>query len=290
MGRVRVNLASGGIFEKPLVTCFKGTNGNYIVLDNETNGSMGLPIICIGRVDGSTISKIVDPTEWTSVKENLKTIIAGTALPYLPVPDTLNASDEFYTQLTLPIASFDLLKNTYHVETAPVEETPAAVETPIVEQPMADVSPIGPASPIDISPISMPEVPVTPTPVDVPAQPAPVETPIDIAPITTPTVEEQPVPPVEDIPISMDFTTPSVEPIPSPVNEVPVSEPITTDIPQVETPVVDTNPVVSPFEIDSSIVPNNTSSISDQDLKDMKDTFMKSCENMFDALVEKLKK
>ena len=286
MGRVRVNLASGSIFEKPLITCFKGTNGNYIVLDNETNGSMGNPIICIGRLDGSTISKIVDPTEWSAVKENLKTIIGGTALPYLAVPETLSASDEFYTQLTLPTASFDILKNTYTVEPPKVEETPVAQPEPIVEQPMADVSPIGPGSPIDITPIAQPE-PVA-SPIDLAAidQP-PVEPVTEVTPIEPPIANEQPVPPVEEAPITFDLPTPPVEP----VSEVPVSEPVVTDIPTIEQPTpVESTPVVSPFEIDNSIVPNATSNISDQDLKDMKETFMKSCENMFDALVEKLKK
>jgi len=287
VGRVRVNLASGSVFEKPLITCFKGTNGNYIVLDNETNGSMGLPIICIGRLDGTTISKIVDPTEWASVKENLKTIIAGTALPYLPVPETLSANDEFYTQLTLPIASFDLLKNTYKVESAPVEVTPAPVAEPVVEQPMADISPIGPTSPIDISPISMPETPVVEAPVASPIpEPTPIVPPVEPVPVTPQVVQEQPVSPVEETPVTINFETVPIEPAVPPVSEIPVSEPV----PTIETPVMENPAVVSPFEMDNSIVPDNTSSISDQDLQDMKETFMKSCENMFDALVEKLKK
>ena len=108
MSKIKVTLANGSVLEKPLVTCFKGNTGNYIVLDNETNGQMGYPIICISKFNGTSVEKIVDPNEWSSVKDNLKTIIAGTALPYLEVPSELTANDDFFTQLTLPVASFDL--------------------------------------------------------------------------------------------------------------------------------------------------------------------------------------
>ena len=269
MGRIKVNLASGSEFDKPLITCFKGTNGNYIVLDNEANGSMGLPIICIGRLEGTTISKIVDPTEWTAVKENLKTIIGGTSLPYLPVPENLSASDDFYTQLTLPIASFELLKNTYNVPAEEPAVQPEPVVAPVEEVPVASAPEIPESMPIDLSAIDNPVEPV----------------------VNNSVIEEQPVAPIEEAPaepaVQPEPIVAAPEEVPSIVpTEIPVVEPVSP----IETPITEEPPVVAPFEMDSSIVTDNTSTISDQDLKDMKETFMKSCENMFDALVEKLKK
>ena len=91
MSKIRVNLTSGNVFEKPLVTCFQGTSANYVVFDNEMNGSMGLPIICISKLNGNRLEKIFDQSEWASVKENLKSIISGSTLMYLAVPENLNA-------------------------------------------------------------------------------------------------------------------------------------------------------------------------------------------------------
>ena len=145
MSKVRVNLTSGNVFEKPLVTCFQGTSANYVVFDNEMNGSMGLPIICISKLNGNRLEKIFDQSEWASVKENLKSIISGSTLMYLEVPENLNAQDDFFTQLTLPVASFDVLKRSYNppkpepevmpapqpeVAQAPVQSAPEVMETP----------------------------------------------------------------------------------------------------------------------------------------------------------------
>ena len=128
MSKIRVNLTSGNFFEKPLVTCFQGTSANYVVFDNEMNGSMGLPIICISKLNGNRLEKIFDQSEWASVKENL------------------SAQDDFFTQLTLPVASFDVLKRSYNppkpepevmpapqpeVAPAPVQPAPEVMETPV---------------------------------------------------------------------------------------------------------------------------------------------------------------
>lgn len=189
MGKIKISLANGNVIEKPLITCFQGGAGNYLVLDNETNGSMGLPIICISKYNSGKAEKIVDPNEWAAVKENLKTIIAGTALPYISVPENITASDEFYTQLTLPVASFDLIKNSYKpVETTPATEMPA-IETPApAAAEMPNVNPLEPAVPT-------PQVPtMEPTVISAP-QPAPVgesnlASPVDITP--APVAESNP--------------------------------------------------------------------------------------------------
>lgn len=224
MGKIKVSLANGTIVEKPLVTCFQGSNGSYLVLDNETNGSMGLPIICISKYNNGTVSKISDPNEWTSVKENLKTIIAGTNLPYIQVPESLTASDDFYTQLTLPVASFDLIKNVYK----PIAE-PAPVEGPI-------------ATPV-VEPVSAPAVePVMPT------IPEPVVT------------NELPATPVVPEPVSV---------IPEPVAVPSMSAPLEA----------------------ASLQPAQANTSPEQtDIAAIKENFMKSCENMFDALIKQFNK
>ena len=44
MGKIRLNLVSGSSVEKPLITAFKENEIGYVILDNELNGSMGLPL------------------------------------------------------------------------------------------------------------------------------------------------------------------------------------------------------------------------------------------------------
>lgn len=248
MSKIRVNLTSGNVFEKPLVTCFQGTSANYVVFDNEMNGSMGLPIICISKLNGNRLEKIFDQSEWASVKENLKSIISGSTLMYLEVPENLSAQDDFFTQLTLPVASFDVLKRSYN----PPKPEP------------------------EVMPAPQPEVAPTPAP--------------------TPEVMETPAPPVMDGPISFGGM--------NTVNTAPV-------MPNMGAPVMNSNPapqmmgnsdmlgqtntMAMPNEMASmnNPVPNvnnqmpNPQPISNINYADLKETFMKSCENMFDALVKR---
>ena len=261
VSKIKINLTSGNVVEKPLVTCFKGTNGNYIVFDNETNGSMGLPIICISKFNGTTAEKIFDQNEWASVKENLKTIIAGTALPYLNVPDSITAQDDFFTQLTLPVASFDLLKNVYAPVTptvsAPAEVTPAPAEAPVVP--------------------SMPEVaaaPVVPEPMAFGSSevisPAPVMA-------TSPTTPVTPSTPVIDAPIIS--VTPEIAP--TPVASA-IDQPVA---PVISAPTVE--PQQAPVALETQATNNVSSPVNSADIIAIKENFMKSCENMFDALIKK---
>jgi len=210
VSKIKINLTSGNVVEKPLVTCFKGTNGTYIVFDNETNGSMGLPIICISKFNGSSAEKIFDQSEWASVKENLKTIIAGTALPYVSVPESITAQDDFFTQLTLPVASFDLLKNVYKpiaptVETSAVTAEPVVSPTPEVVQaaPLMEPAPIAQSEVIAPAPI-MPAEPIAPLPpvVETPVVPnAPI--------IDTPVMAPMPETPVAPAVTNSESTTTS---------------------------------------------------------------------------------
>ena len=255
MSKIKIKLASGNMLEKPLVTCFKSANGSYIVFDNEANGQMGYPIICISKINGNEVQKIVDPNEWASVKENLKTIIAGTNLEYLNVPEELNGQDDFYTQLTLPVTSFDLLKNVYS-PAAPepkVEETPVA---PMPEEAAPEVQNPFAAEPATIAPV-MPEAPAVESPITSPV----IDTPV--VNMDAPVVETSPV---IDMP-SMPEAAPAIE---------------MPGMPEVQTPVAPAPAVETPIEAPVVDVPSNNDEIAA-----LKESFMKSCENMFDALIKK---
>lgn len=241
MSKIRVNLTSGNVFEKPLVTCFQGTSANYVVFDNEMNGSMGLPIICISKLNGNRLEKIFDQSEWASVKENLKSIISGSTLMYLDVPENLSAQDDFFTQLTLPVASFDVLKRSYN----PPKPEP------------------------EVMPAPQPEV-----------APAPVQ--------SAPEVMETPAPPVMDGPISFGgMNTVNTAPV---MNSNPAPQMMgNSDM------LGQTNTMAMPNEMASmnNPMPNvnnqmpNPQPNSNINYADLKETFMKSCENMFDALVKR---
>lgn len=252
MSKIRVNLTSGNVFEKPLVTCFQGTSANYVVFDNEMNGSMGLPIICISKLNGDRLEKIFDQSEWASVKENLKSIISGTTLMYLAVPENLSAQDDFFTQLTLPVASFDVLKRSYN---------PPQPEQEVMPAPQPEVAP---------------------------------------APAPTPEVMETPAPPVMDGPISFGgMNTVNTAPVMSNMG-APVmnSNPATNPAPQMmgmndmlgQTNNMAMQNGMAPMNNSMPNVNNqmpNPSPVSNINYADLKETFMKSCENMFDALVKR---
>lgn len=197
MEKIKINTMSGMNLEKPLVTAFKSNTGEYVVFDNEMNGTMGLPIILVTKLVNNSLSLIPD-TEWNSVKEVLRLIISGNQVDYISVGESINAEDNFFKQLTLPVASFEALKNNYKpvsvdsleskVENvAPVLENvvqkPEVVEpvnvAPQVQQPVENTvvmpdAPVQSQTIASVNPI-MPEVaPVTPevnqTVVDTPVE------------------------------------------------------------------------------------------------------------------------
>ena len=197
MEKIKINTMSGMNLEKPLVTAFKSNTGEYVVFDNEMNGTMGLPIILVTKLVNNSLSLIPD-TEWNSVKEVLRLIISGNQVDYISVGESINAEDNFFKQLTLPVASFEALKNNYKpisvdsleskVENvAPVLDNvvqkPEVVEpvnvAPQVQQPVENtvVMPDAPVQSQTIASVNpvMPEVaPVTPevnqTVVDTPVE------------------------------------------------------------------------------------------------------------------------
>ena len=247
MSKIKVSLASGNIFEKPLVTCFQGVSANYIVFDNEMNGSMGLPIICISKLIGNKLEKIYDQSEWSNVKENLKSIISGNNFIYLTVPENLNAQDDFFTQLTLPVASFDVLKNAYK---PPVPETP-------------QVSPVTP----EVMPVQEPVEPV-----QTPVEQNIMDSPISIGQSVNSPVMPNMVSPTMPNPIAQDIN--NINPMQS------VVEPATQNIMQMQ----QINPFVN--NLNQALSDNNIGQINNNEINQIKETFMKSCENVFDALVK----
>lgn len=314
MKKVKITLTSG-VIEKPVITAFKGTYGDYIVLDNETIGSMGLPVILISKIQDNKLLTISDTNEWNAVKENLRNIIAGNQIIKVNVGEAYVGDDIYYKQLTLPVASFDVLKATFDEQVldssapaAPIapEAAPAPVETP-VSAPVPPVSPVGPVSPVEpVSPVaSTPEMPAAPTPaptsVDAPVAP---EMPVPPTPEVVPSAPEMPMgvnpesmapdavqPPVTPVapatPVAPEAPEapeiqvgPAVEEVPPvppvPPVDIPAPAPATPEVTPTPEPVVEPIPPVAPASVN--------------DFSADKEAFLKACENMFDALVAKFNK
>ena len=286
--KIKLSLVSGSSLEKPLVTAFNGANASYVVLDNEMNGTMGLPIILVSKLENNKLVKITDQNEWNAVKEYLRMIIAGNQVNYISVEPALSADDVFFSQLTLPVASFEALKNNYNpngVSNAPVENASA----PSGVAPTPDVAPVAPA---------MPASPVTPE--VTPASPSPVTTP------NAETVASEPVMPnmagqMPSAPVAEPTTpvTPAVEPTVAPEEPTPMPNvtPVMPEPPQnaqVAAPVMP-EPVAPASLVEPPMPPSAPAEENPQpevpvDFTADKEAFLKACENMFDALVAKFNK
>ena len=288
MGKIKLNLVSGAVVEKPLINAFNANNNTYIVLDNEINGSMGLPIILVCKFENERLIKITDQGEWQVVKEQLKNIIAGNQIEFIKVNNELSADDIYYTQLTLPVPSFDALKNAYKVEeVAPVEEMVNIMDAPLemnavesIEQPMEMSTPI-------LEPVTAPEN-IPTAPLDDVVEPVIPEIPTVHAPIETNinnVFESEPT-------LDIDLNAPALD---IGMISSAVIEPV---IPNVEQPVI--NPAEDSVipeavangvnAVDTVEVDNNQSIVVEDLFKEQKEAFMQACENMFDALVQKFKK
>lgn len=275
MGKIKLNLVSGAVVEKPLINAFKANNNTYVVLDNEVNGSMGLPIILVCKLVNEKLTKILDQNEWNIVKEYLKNIIAGNQIEFVSINNEMLADDIYYTQLTLPVPSYDALKNAYKV----VETVTANVEhvnnTPIIEQsqvviPQVEISQPIPTESDLVSPIvesvNAPIIEPTPAPVSN-ASSAPV---IDI-PVSGPVVEQSQV-----VMPQIEIPQPTPIEVVSPVSPMPIN------------PIIENEVVEAPQVNDTQNI--GDSSANANIFKDQKEAFMLACENMFDALVQKFEK
>ncbi|MBE6140436.1 MAG: hypothetical protein E7172_02745 [Firmicutes bacterium] len=210
MNKVKINLINGTSVEKNVLTAFKNGLGSYVVFDNESLGSMGLPIILISKIVDNQVVKIVDQNEWNTVKDCLRQIIAGNQMEYVSVNPEVTGEEVFYVQLTLPVASFDVLKNCYKPVDAVNEVVePAASLEPVVETPVENItSPTKAAPEVVLEPTPSVEVPViNESPVEVNASQN-IESPVE-------PVVETPITPTESI------NTPNQK-----VNEAVITEPV----------------------------------------------------------------
>lgn len=211
MEKLKINTVSGNVLEKPIVTAFKSNGGEYVVLDNEMNGTMGLPIILVSKLENGSLV-IVPDSEWNAVKEALRLIISGNQMEYVNVGNVLSSEDTFFKQLTLPVASFEALKNSYK----PVVHEEVTLETPEVNvEPVVQATPVQTPEVVE-SPIVMNDAPVAPQVPEASAPVAPImpEAPVEaqsVAEVPAYTEKVAPMPSVEEIPeehddVPVDFT------------------------------------------------------------------------------------
>ena len=293
MKKINITTLSKNIIVKPLVTAFRSSLGEYIVLDNEVNGSMGLPIILVSKLTNNKLTKITDQNEWNSVKEILRNIISGNQMDYIDVDDKLNGDDIFFTQLTLPAASFEVLKGNYK----PLSANPATPETstPETSTPQMPTNPVSSVQPpVAPTPAVAPNVPPV-APVQQPV--SPVQPPVAPTPAAVPNVPpvapvQQPVSPVQPPVAPTPKAAPSIPPVANNQSVQNTQEPFVTPF----APTMDNNepisgPVIQPAPVNNNVVTNTpTTPQQEIDYSTEKEAFLKACENMFDALVSKLNK
>ena len=259
-----------GVESLSLLSAFKVDDNKYVVFDSEKTSSMGLPLIYVSKFT-TKLEQIIDKAEWEKVKSYLKGIINGTSFEYIKLEENLTSNEVYYTPLTLPSTNaFDAIKNGYVLPSPSAQNidvpTPPSI-TPEVAPPV-EVKPVEPAIPNIVPPApSMPEAPQITPPLNIPTPPVVNENVIP----TTPIMHEAPA-------ISNEVVnrTPVVPEVPS----APIVEPITPEPPKVP------NVVPSIQE-----VPQEEVKPLDNDMfKTDKETFLKACENMFDALASKYQK
>jgi len=149
MSKVKLNLVSGTVQERELVTAFNFDNVKYVIFDAESTGSMGLPIILVGKEVYGKVVGITEADEWRNTKDCLKKIIAGEQVDYAAVSDELKADDIYYRQLTLPIASFDILKSSYKAPEGGIVTANQNDNTPVFEQITPEDVSVNAATPVE---------------------------------------------------------------------------------------------------------------------------------------------
>lgn len=290
MAKLTLNLPSGVKSEKTIINYFKKDNNSYVILDAESVGPMGLPLILVSKYVDGRLSKIVDQEEWTKVKGFLKQIIAeGGSAPatssfeYMPLDGTSDADEIYFTQLTLPIASFDALKKAYIPKLADVSPSPIQApvssvgqmnEVPIMEA-MAPENPrindeVNPVSSVDSIPAVLPDdtIPaVSPAPS---AEELPIDNSTGDSPVTVSPNEPVANPLLGNIDINKEL---------APAEE---KDSVPTVAPEVqETKIEPLEPVAEPVSTPAESATNENSYEAE------KQAFLKACENMFDALISK---
>ena len=279
MKKISITMASGSMLVKPLVTAFRGASGEYIVLDNEINGSMGLPIILVTKLSNNRLVKITDQNEWNAVKDILRNIISGNQMDYIDVPENLSGDDMFFSQLTLPVASFEVLKNNYKTLTT-AQESPN-------QQPSQNTQTVSNAQPNQF-----PQATLTQQPSQISQENAmPQNNQFSpAAPISQEGLDPQSAPIFQD-----NSASQSSQNVLEQKNDSFVSPFTSTQ--NVDAPVA--NPFIQPQTMgnmeQTQVAPEpvNSMPVSQEaavDYSDEKEAFLQACGNMFDALVAKFNK
>jgi len=225
MAKINITKPTGTMEVLSVLSAFKSENNTYVILDSEKMGSMGLPIIYVSKFIDK-LEKINDDNEWQSVKNYLKGIINGANFEYVKINDQISADEVYYTPLTLPQNSYDLIKSRYKVDNINLD-TSSELEP--------NTSNVAPVTPIMPSNNVTSNVDVTSVPVTNNVNPSELE-----------------LQPIKAVPIS----------------KTAKSEKVDETASQSFEPKGNTN---SSFNAD-------------------KETFLKACENMFDALISKYQK
>ena len=311
MSKIKLNLSSGVSVEKILLNAFVSDQNKYLVFDNEMTGSMGYPIILVSKIVDNKVVKITDQSEWESVKNCLKQIISGNNLEYFAVDPIMNADDVYYTQLTLPVTSFDALKNSYKVEVTNEVSSNVTANVPLMDN-MVPNEPIVP----NVNPMEQ-NIDVVPT-FNYP------NPEINNQNIGNEQINNTSIAPSEKMPISNTFEMPTINnPITMEQNnseinqftngydnpQIPSINPVQANVipeasiiePKIETetisPVINdiqnVNPIVEPVEQaipTTTETPSNETQNNQDVFASQKEAFMEACSNMFDALVQKFEK
>lgn len=311
MSKIKLNLSSGVSVEKILLNAFVSDQNKYLVFDNEMTGSMGYPIILVSKIVDNKVVKITDQSEWESVKNCLKQIISGNNLEYFAVDPIMNADDVYYTQLTLPVTSFDALKNSYKVEVTNEVSSNVTANVPLMDN-MVPNEPIVPnVNPmeqnIDVVPTfnyPNPEInnqnigneQINNTSI-APSEKMPISNTFEIPTINNPITMEQNNSEINQVANGYDNPQiPSINPVQANViPEASIIEPKieTETISPVINDIQNVNPIVEPVEqaIPTTTETSSNETQSNQDVfASQKEAFMEACSNMFDALVQKFEK
>ncbi len=328
MVKIKLNLPTGVSVDRSLINCFKVDGVVYAVFDAASIGSMGLPIILVSKFENNRLVKIANADEWTKVKGYLKEIISGVKKESVKLENVVDADEIYYTQLTLPVASFDALKNSYNenivednsvnlngidsnqqVNSAPTQEVP------IPNNVNATISPI--ETPVQQTP-SEPELPNVEVNSQTESNLSPSNNGINDAqivglnpnaniqdnlnsPVVTnenPILNEEKI--IENPLVSDSSNLNSVQSIPS--SDVPVANSLLNDnsLPVLELPKEQATNDVSKPEIDNiaqsepSISNSNISNVemsnnTKDDFSDEKEEFLKFWSEFFDKMIEKIK-
>lgn len=306
MAKINITKPTGGSEVLTLVSAFRAEANSYVVFDSEKMGSMGLPIIFISKLVNEKLEKINDSNEWQSLKNYLKGIINGTNFQYIKINDSLRADEAFYTPLTLPQASFDLIKQRYVVKEDNSGQTGEAE--------VLDVPNNLNAEPQNEGGPSLNEETMTAS-ANVNSLDSMMPKPVENTDIMSNQIGQ--VPPTMSAPLVKEEPATTLN-IPNSVENVNVEQQVTSGLGASVTPVMPNNNAQSNVQVSSEAIENQqvvnsepaTSSNVPTNIENEgvtlnnvlveesvinsfeadKETFLKACENMFDALVSKYQK